>query len=539
MPGQAGGRARVIRVWVSYCGPWESRCIVVGMSAISCIGLIGLSLAIASAACGSWTDDPAVNTLVSADHVGCVITHTAVAHTGDVWVAWYDSSAGYDVRLQRLDEHGVAAFDPPILISDQSLSWVQDFDLECDAAGNAAIAWASETLIGAVLVEPSGDIAWVHEFGVGSGAFLGSPQVCGTDDGAVVVGWLQDAPSHIQRVESDGTLAWDFEVVLDAGGTTALSDIQPSLDGSVIVSCVHYLSFSGAKRLKAQRISAGGGSMWGLGMVDVFTSGSLQFGAYPSFISDGAGGGRFAWYETSPLLAHVQWIDLNGGAQWGSNGLIATNESSMVHVSPSACIDQSTGETTVFWVRQNSAQSTAGIQANRFNEAGDALWGSAGRQIVAPISTHTILDLQAGQIGSVASAMWIRDAGLSETVLGVGLDAMGVMQWGFGPTSLGVSSGEKTDLSSAGGATQRIATWAQMWDGAFRVFAQNVHQDGTLGPGISCPADVNGDGVVGTDDLLLIIRLWGPCVECESDLNGDGMVGTDDLLALLASWGLC
>lgn len=526
-------------VWVSFYGLWELWRIVAVMSAIQCIGRTALALVCASAANGGWTDDPAINTLVSGVEVGCVITHTAVASTGDVWVAWYDSSAGYDVRLQRLDEHGVAMFDPPILISDQSLSWVQEFDLVCDAAGNAALAWASETSIGATLVNTSGDMVWFHEFGVGSGAFLGSPQVCGTDDGAVVVGWLQDAPSHLQRVEFDGTLAWASEVVLDEGGTTAMSDMQASVDGSVLVSCVHYLSFSGAKRLKAQRISSSGGTMWGLGMVDVFTSGSLQFGAYPSFISDGAGGGRFDWYETSPLRVRLQWIDLDGDVQWGSNGLIATNESSMVHVSPSACIDQSTGETTVFWVRQNSVQSTAGIQANRFNEAGDALWGSAGRQIVAPMSTHTILDLQAGQIGSVASAMWIRDAGLSETVLSVGLDAMGVMQWGFGPTSLGLSSGEKTDLSSAGGATQRIAAWAQMWDGAFRVFAQNVHQDGTLGPGISCPADVNGDGIVGTDDLLLIIGQWGPCVECESDLNGDGMVGTDDLLALLASWGLC
>lgn len=509
------------------------------MSALRCIGRVGLALIITSTACGGWTDDPALNSLVSGDEVGCVITHTAVASTGDVWVAWYDSSAGYDVRLQRLDEFGDAAFDPPVLISDQSLSWVQDFDLVCDAAGNAAIAWAGDASIGAALVDVSGDMVWLHEFGVGSGAFLGSAQVCGTDDGAVVVGWLQDAPSHLQRVELDGTLAWDTEVVLDEGGTTAMSDIQPGLDGSVIVSCVHYLSFTGVKRLKAQRISASGGAMWGLGMVDVFTSGSLQFGAYPSFISDGAGGGRFAWYETSPLLAHLQWIDLDGNVMWGNTGLSVTSESSMVHVSPSACIDHATGETTVFWVRQNGAQSTAGIQGNRFDEAGNALWGSSGRQIIAPTSTSVIYDLQAGQIGPFASAMWIRASSLSQTVLGVALDSTGATAWGLSPVSLGTSSGSKTDLSSGGTATQRIAVWAEMRGGFFRVFAQNIHQDGTLGPLPSCLADVTGDGVVGTDDLLEVIGQWGSCVGCESDFNGDGIVGTDDLLLLLASWGPC
>ena len=526
-------------VWVSFYGLWELWRIVVVMSAIQCIGRTALALVCASAANGGWTDDPAINTLVSGDEVGCVITHTAVASTGDVWVAWYDSSAGYYVRLQRLDEHGVAMFESPVLISDQSLSWVQEFDLVCDAAGNAALAWASETSIGATLVNTSGDMVWFHEFGVGSGAFLGSPQVCGTDDGAVVVGWLQDAPSHLQRVEFDGTLAWASEVVLDEGGTTAMSDMQASFDGSVLVSCVHYLSFSGAKRLKAQRISSSGGTMWGLGMVDVFTSGSLQYGAYPSFISDGAGGGRFDWYETSPLRVRLQWIDLDGDVQWGSNGLIATTESSMVHVAPSACIDDSTGETTVFWVRQSSNQSTAGIQANRFSQAGDALWGSTGRQIVAPTATNVILDLQAEQIGPVASALWIRQAGLGETVLGVGLDEMGGMQWGFTPASIGTSGGEKTDLSSGAGSMQRVAVWAETRDGADRVFAQNIHQDGTLGESTGCLGDTNGDGVVGTDDLLAAISQWGPCIGCVSDLNGDGIVGADDLLMLLSSWGPC
>jgi len=58
-----------------------------------------------------------------------------------------------------------------------------------------------------------------------------------------------------------------------------------------------------------------------------------------------------------------------------------------------------------------------------------------------------------------------------------------------------------------------------------------------LRPVNSLPGDVNGDGVIGTDDLLTVISMWGPCEPpCSADLNGDGQVGTDDLLVILANW---
>ena len=55
--------------------------------------------------------------------------------------------------------------------------------------------------------------------------------------------------------------------------------------------------------------------------------------------------------------------------------------------------------------------------------------------------------------------------------------------------------------------------------------------------------DVDGDGVVGTNDLLELLAAWGLCPAppeaCPADLDGDNIVGTSDLLALLAAWGPC
>ena len=54
------------------------------------------------------------------------------------------------------------------------------------------------------------------------------------------------------------------------------------------------------------------------------------------------------------------------------------------------------------------------------------------------------------------------------------------------------------------------------------------------------PGDINGDGVVNTVDLLLLLAAWGPCAPpCPEDLDFNGVVDIDDLFAVLGAWGPC
>jgi hypothetical protein len=50
------------------------------------------------------------------------------------------------------------------------------------------------------------------------------------------------------------------------------------------------------------------------------------------------------------------------------------------------------------------------------------------------------------------------------------------------------------------------------------------------------PGDVDGDGVVGVNDLLAVIGAWGPCQDCVEDLNNDGVVNVTDVLEVIANW---
>ena len=63
--------------------------------------------------------------------------------------------------------------------------------------------------------------------------------------------------------------------------------------------------------------------------------------------------------------------------------------------------------------------------------------------------------------------------------------------------------------------------------------------DTGCGPGP--PGDLDGDGIVGVQDLLMLLGQWGPCPDpcppsCTADLDGDCLVGTTDLLVMLGSW---
>ncbi|NNF43975.1 MAG: VCBS repeat-containing protein [Phycisphaerales bacterium] len=54
-----------------------------------------------------------------------------------------------------------------------------------------------------------------------------------------------------------------------------------------------------------------------------------------------------------------------------------------------------------------------------------------------------------------------------------------------------------------------------------------------------CPADLDGTGTVGFDDLIAVISQWGACPFCPANITGNGVVGGADLRILLESWGEC
>lgn len=55
-----------------------------------------------------------------------------------------------------------------------------------------------------------------------------------------------------------------------------------------------------------------------------------------------------------------------------------------------------------------------------------------------------------------------------------------------------------------------------------------------------CTSDINDDGLVGTNDLLMFLQFFGCTDDCleSPDLNGDGTIGATDLLQFLSEFGM-
>ena len=71
----------------------------------------------------------------------------------------------------------------------------------------------------------------------------------------------------------------------------------------------------------------------------------------------------------------------------------------------------------------------------------------------------------------------------------------------------------------------------ESWAGIYQTSAEDVQ---------TCTGDLNGDAVVGSADLGLLLAAWGDCPGmCPEDLDGDHEVRGSDLGVLLLSWGQC
>ena len=54
----------------------------------------------------------------------------------------------------------------------------------------------------------------------------------------------------------------------------------------------------------------------------------------------------------------------------------------------------------------------------------------------------------------------------------------------------------------------------------------------------ACPADLDGNGSVDFNDLVIVLAGWG-CSSCPEDINGDGITDFNDLVNLLSAYGPC
>ena len=456
-----------------------------------------------------------------------------VAAPSDGHYISYLTGAGYDVALARLDRNGKSAWTGPTIVNDRALSSTVDYGCASDGV-NAYLAYA--TTAGALqctAVSPTGAILWTTVTSAAAGNV--PAQVTVASDGFVWVAAIEGSGTRVQRLDpATGAASFATPVQLaETGASQFIADIEPSLGGAVIVSCVRYATFSGPKILRAHRVEPNGTRPWAANGVSVFTTGSLQFGNFPPFIGDGAGGGYFAWYGTGPLQSYVQRVSATGALLYGTNGVAVTTSTAGAERTDPSMLLGSDGRLYVTFTQHTPNTSIYGIFAQCFAK-GVAQWGPTGA-VVEPLGgTYSRGWGRMLRAGSGVAVSY-NDAinAVQDNLKCAMLDAAGAVSSRFDIALNGGSKYRYVAADAVDGGS--VLVWQGGSTGASDVWASRINDDGTIGPP---PAgvfgDLNGDGVVSAPDIAIMLSQWGG--PGSADLVPNGVVDAQDIAALLSAW---
>jgi hypothetical protein len=452
-----------------------------------------------SGAFAQWSSDPMVNLGVAIRPGDQVQPKVRPVGNGGTYVSWFDNGPngnppfGYDVFLQRLSERGVAQFrQKGVRIADLGMSSTQDYGLDVDGDGNALLAFlddrfGSDIVVTATKVSPRGEKLWGRggrQLGTGSD-FRGNPKIAATSDGFVVVGFIDNSDLIFQKFDSAGNPIWGTDgvkITAPAGLTYSLADLHGSDDGSVIFSFVSAAGFSGPKHLLANKFDPAGNLLWGAGHVAVFDGGSLQFGNFPAFVTDDAGGAVFGWYQVSPLQSLAQHILADGSEAFPHNGVPGSTDASHDQVNPSVSYDPASGSTYLFWDEILPGPLTnEGISGQKFDSAGVVQWGATGK-VVQPFTSSAVLNVTSVFTADGPEVVWSSEAAFAQDmVMGAKLDATGTLTCPPFAVSSILSSKSRLGLtlSTTGRA---IAVWSDGRNGVDTdIYAQDINPDCSLG----------------------------------------------------------
>ena len=215
------------------------------------ISVLILALVLGSNAWAQWSSDPATNLPLANKSDGADQVQPKVKPLPDHgwFVSWFDADPdspppiGYSVYLQRLSPGGVEQFKHDGLeVAHLSNSSTEDYGLDIDTDGNALLAFldtreGSNQQVTAAKMSPAGKALW-GRYGVqltkGTVHSNGAPKIAGTSDGGVVVAWISDSDTILQKLDTNGKPQWGKGVVLSKSGYNYwLADLHAADNGSV------------------------------------------------------------------------------------------------------------------------------------------------------------------------------------------------------------------------------------------------------------------------------------------------------------------
>jgi len=466
-------------------------------------------------ALGQWSADSTVNLQICDLSGEQVLPKIMPTSDGGCFISWFDQRNGdYCVYLQRLDSQGVPQFaENGLLVSDQpQQTWLVDYSMAVDGDNNAVIAFSDvrnesgELDVSVYKISSLGEFLWGAD-GIclsnpAEPGFEPNPMVTVTDQGNCVVAWGKSTSTDFlvfQKIAPDGTKLWgDWGITLEsasadlsapvvvASGQDSVIAMWKSSTGTYPMTVTH---------LYTDMLDVGGAFVWGDSPVLIYDSGAISPWTFPGMISDGEGGAVCFWYDAPSVSAFNVWVqhlDPDGAMLYPMNGAQAsTNSDNRLHMSPSAAYNPGEAQSYAFWVETDGNQNLYGVYGQRFSQTGDRMWTDNGLELI-PLGglqisfVNTVLD----QYGIFVSYL-INPAYTSLRVIKLSFE--GSVLWGPVTISAGSLGGKDDQVVCPGYNSSVFFAWAD--DRTDKgIYAQNIQQDGSLGPylgiGSTSPGDV-------------------------------------------------
>jgi hypothetical protein len=520
-------------------------------------------LAVAPSALAQYSSNPALPETVCATSGDDVQTKLAPAPNGGQFLSYF-SGSGYDVYVSRLDANGNVLWST--MVEDRTFSSTTDYGMASDSNGNAYVCYnALDPVSGNAQfkvssVNSSGALRWstaIYTYSSNSYASLGNGRCTVASDGFVWGAGSVGFDSTISRLDPTTGAVSFSNYLTESGAKQICSGLQPSTGGTVLLSTVRYTTTYSNKILRIRKINTDGTYAWGgTAGTAAATTGNIQTGNFPDFISDGAGGAYLSWYTTNPLNCRVQHCDAGGTMTFGTDGTLVAQSTTGIFGGTSATCNRTNpvavlgADGRVYeYFRAYSASIAGivwyGIGAQCIDSTGAAQWGTDGVMVedYAPASANVMYDRQTGAAIRLGSGVGIAYTNYASAVNCAGvaakMNADGTVAW---KSTFASEATTKYRFSASASAFTNgsILAWQANAGGSSDVFAARVNADGTVGNPV-CTGDLNGDHAVDGADLGILLAAWGTCTNlpCVGDLNLDGVVDGADLGILLAAWGAC
>ncbi len=452
-----------------------------------------------------WVDDPAQNTPVVVHSGEQTVPKLVATPDAGCYLAWYDNrDANYDVYLQRLNGNGEAQWaDGGIAVSTHPQdSWVTDFDLAADDAGNAIVAFndirdGGDWDVYVYKIAPDGQFLWgadgISVSPANNSNFEAAPKIQVTSNGNVVVAWFTEESGQairMQMISPGGEKLWGTDGIMLDHATNKITDpiLAAAANDSILVL---YKNSSGnfpalTTRLHVQKIAPDGSLAWGDEGVQVYSFGQIPGFTIPSMIGDGNGGAWMMW-EHRPSLStfevQVGHVAANGSLLIPLNGVTVSTDQSKLHLSPSIGRIETTNYAYVFWVQENYDQNQWGLAVQKLDADGSRLFGDSGKILRSLGSKPLGFPQIAGGVAHLflsffeASSSTAYDA----AVYALGLNTKGNPIWSEGVISVAANGNKDDLLMVVNSNNQALVAWRDERNDSGDVFAQNVNSDGTMG----------------------------------------------------------